>query len=149
MPFRVVTGELAQLLSVLSHPDRIFIIEELYQGECEVKALQKKLQISHSRVSQHLALLRNHSVVLDKRKGRNVLYRLRNPDLAPWLLQALKFIEVRLHQSDEILAAVESAKNLWLQDEPMQQNDSAESEEKLIYITGRTKMPQKNSSSEL
>lgn len=145
MPFReIVTQELATLLGVLAHHDRIQIIEELYKGEREVKALQEKLQISHSRVSQHLSLLRSHKVVAERRQGRHVFYRLVKPELSQWLLEALKFIEFRLQHTDDILNAVESARNLWLQPEtaqaapePAPAEDSGN--EKLIYITGRTK----------
>lgn len=135
MPFReIVTQELATLLGVLAHHDRIQIIEELYKGEREVKALQEKLQISHSRVSQHLSLLRSHKVVVERRQGRHVFYRLVKPELSLWLMDALKFIEFRLQHTDEILNAVESARNLWMNEEPEEPAD-----EKLIYITGRTK----------
>lgn len=139
---QVVTQELAKLLGVLSHPDRIFIIEELYKGEKEVKALQQRLGISHSRVSQHLSLLRSHKIVVERRRGRNVLYRLVNQELSVWLLDALKFIEFRLQQTDEIRSAVESARNVWFKEEALEA-DTAEAtetdQEKLIYVPGRGK----------
>lgn len=138
MPFRqVVTEELGKLLKVLAHPDRIYIIEELNQGEREVKALQAKLGISHSRVSQHLAQLRAMKIVTERRKGRHVLYRLVNPDLAHWLLDALQFIEFRLQKSDQIRSAVQDARNLW-QEQSTEEQDSDDGEN-LIYITGRGK----------
>lgn len=140
----IVSQELAKLLGVLSHHDRIFIIEELYKGEREVKSLQQKLNISHSRVSQHLSLLRSHHVVTERRRGRNVLYRLVNPELSIWLMEALRFIEFRLQHTDEILNAVESARTHWLNDD----DESAAStddnaDESLIYITGRNAPPKK------
>ena len=71
MPERtLVTKELAQLLGVLSHPHRIRIVEELRAGECDVKSLQELLGISHAGVSQHLALLRAHRLVEERREGR-------------------------------------------------------------------------------
>lgn len=149
----VVTQELAKLLGVLSHHDRIFIIEELYKGEKEVKALQQKLGISHSRVSQHLSLLRSHKIVVERRRGRNVLYRLVNPELSVWLLDALKFIEFRLQQTDEIRSAVESARNAWFGEEASEpEPDTAatepeqDQEEKLIYVPGRGKKTEKKKS---
>lgn len=135
----VVTQELAKLLGVLSHHDRIFIIEELYKGEREVKALQEKLGISHSRVSQHLSLLRSHKIVTERRRGRNVLYRLVNPELSVWLLDALKFIEFRLQQTDEIRSAVESARNAWFGEGEDEDTSQEQDEEKLIYVPGRGK----------
>jgi DNA-binding transcriptional ArsR family regulator len=147
----VVTQELAKLLGVLSHHDRIFIIEELYKGEKEVKALQQKLGISHSRVSQHLSLLRSHKIVVERRRGRNVLYRLVNQELSVWLLDALKFIEFRLQQTDEIRSAVESARNAWFGDETEDtetdavetESDPDDDQEKLIYVPGRGKKAEK------
>ncbi len=134
----VVTQELAKLLGVLSHHDRIFIIEELYKGERKVKALQEKLGISHSRVSQHLSLLRSHKIVTERRQGRNVLYRLVNPDLSVWLLDALKFIEYRLQQTDEIRSAVQTARSEWFGSETPEETATEDAEEKLIYVPGRT-----------
>lgn len=140
MPFReIVTQELATLLGVLAHHDRIQIIEELYKGEREVKALQEKLQISHSRVSQHLSLLRSHKIVAERRQGRHVFYRLVKPALSLWLLDALKFIELRLQQTDEIRQAVENARSLWLDNEKTPAEPEASKDENLIYITGRGK----------
>src|SRR5690349_16992863 len=80
VPHRVlVTRELAELLAALGHPHRIRIIEELRDGECDVKTLQDSLGISHSGVSQHLMVLRAHRVVCERRQGRHVFYRLRQP----------------------------------------------------------------------
>lgn len=136
----VVTQELAKLLGVLSHHDRIFIIEELYKGEREVKALQEKLGISHSRVSQHLSLLRSHKIVTERRRGRNVLYRLVNPELSVWLLEALKFIEFRLQQTDEIRSAVESARHAWFGEDSDSETSAEDNDkENLIYVPGRGK----------
>lgn len=137
MSFReIATHELADLMGVLAHHDRIQIVEELSKSEQRVQVLKEKLQISHSRVSQHLALLRTHKVVAERRQGRHVFYRLTRPELSLWLLDALKFITFRLQHTDQILTAVESAHNLWL-------NNGVEREEardeKLILITGHTK----------
>jgi DNA-binding transcriptional ArsR family regulator len=49
MPHRVLVAKgLADFLSVLSHPNRIRIIEELRDGERDVKSLQDALGVSHS-----------------------------------------------------------------------------------------------------
>lgn len=141
MPFRdIVTQELANLLGIMSHHDRILIVEALFNNELEVKALQEKLQISHSRVSQHLSLLRIHKVVTERRQGRHVFYRLVNQELSPWLMEALKFIEFRLQHTDQILNAVESARNHWMTDggNTVLLGDEIAAE-KLIYVPGPTK----------
>lgn len=118
MPSRdVVTGELAKLFGVLSHPHRIRIIEELRHTEMDVKALEQELGISHSRVSQQLGQLRNHDLVKSRRDGRHVYYSLVDPDLARWLLEGLEFIMVKLDKGRALRSAVEEVRDLWLDDD--------------------------------
>src|SRR3954468_17516000 len=94
MPYRaLVTKELAAFVGVFAHPLRIRIVEELRGDERDVNALQAALGISHSGVSQHLMVLRSHRIVSERREGRRVFYRLRQSDLAGWLLDATRFLE--------------------------------------------------------
>lgn len=114
MPFRIlVTKELARLLGVLAHPHRVRIIEELRQDERDVNSLQALLGISHSGVSQHLSVLRAHRLVSERRDGRHVFYRLRQPELARWLAEGMKFLVGDPDQANSIQAAVQHAQALW------------------------------------
>ncbi|MBT9546587.1 MAG: helix-turn-helix transcriptional regulator [Candidatus Sericytochromatia bacterium] len=114
MPARhLVAKELSKLLSVLSHPHRIRIVEELRHEERDVNFLEEILGISHARVSQHLALMRSHRLVLERRQGRRVFYRLFQPDLAAWLIQGLQFIEGELAATQDMHEAVQQVKELW------------------------------------
>lgn len=113
MTFRqLVSEKLGRVLGVLSHPHRLHIIEELRREERDVASLQAALGISHSGVSQHLALLRSHALVVERREGRHVFYRLQKPELAGWLLDGLRFIEPGAEQT-ELRAAVRDARALW------------------------------------
>ena len=109
----VATQELAELLSALAHPHRVRIVEELRAGEHDVNFLAEVLQVSHSRVSQHLALLRSHHIVRDRRDGRHVFYALSQPGLAQWLLEGLAFVEADLARSQDVRSALEAARSLW------------------------------------
>ena len=114
MPYRsVVSRELAELLGVLAHPHRLRIVEELRGGELDVGTLKDILQISHSGASQHLALLRAHRLVLERREGRHVFYHLRHPELAAWLLEALTFIEGDAEASQQLRHDVRRARAKW------------------------------------
>lgn len=55
---------------------------------CELTEL---LQLSQPKISRHLALLRNLSVLLDQRQGQWVYYRV-NPDLPEWANDVLSII---------------------------------------------------------
>ena len=115
MPHReIVAKELAGLLRVLAHPHRIRIIEELRGGERDVTSLQTFLHISHSGVSQHLMQLRAHRLVAERREGRQVFYHLRQPDLARWLTEAMRFIELESVEADQLRKAIKKTRANWL-----------------------------------
>ena len=114
----VVSKQLGRLLAVLSHPHRLRIVEELGSGELDVNALQALLAISHSGVSQHLSVLRAHSIAVERRIGRHVHYRLSRPELASWLMDGLRFIEPERKQMQEMSSAVRRARSTWGGREP-------------------------------
>lgn len=114
MPARLlVTKELSKLLSVLSHPHRIRIVEELRHEERDVNFLEEILEISHARVSQHLALMRSHRLVSERRQGRRVFYSLAQPEIASWLMEGLQFIERDIMATQDIHEAVQQVKAMW------------------------------------
>lgn len=114
MPARhLVAKELGHLFAVFTHPDRIRIVEELGDGERDVNALQTALNVTHSRTSQNLAILRAHRVVTERREGRHVFYRLVDPEIARWVLDGLRFIEVDIDRVRARQHAIDEARQLW------------------------------------
>ena len=112
MPSRqVVAKELSEIFKILAHPDRVRIIEELGAGEQDVNSLVEQLDLPGPRVSQHLAMMRAHRVVEERREGRHHHYRLIQPEIANWIVEGLNFIEGRLGGLDP--SAIESARKLW------------------------------------
>lgn len=117
MPSRlIVSRELADLLKLLAHPDRLRMIEELRLGEKDVTGIAQALALPAVRVSQHLALLRAHRLVEDRRAGRSHFYRLAHPQLAAWILDALPFVDIRnrLDEADHI----DRVRALWSSQSP-------------------------------
>lgn len=53
------------------------------EGELCVCELMEALEEVQPKISRHLALLRRHRIVLDRRQGQWIYYRL-NPDLPDW-----------------------------------------------------------------
>jgi DNA-binding transcriptional ArsR family regulator len=112
MPSRlIVSRELADLLRLLAHADRLRLIEELRLGEKDVTGLAAALDLPATRVSQHLGLLRAYRLVEERRAGRSHYYRLANPQLAAWILDALPFIDIR-NRIDEAVH-IDSVRALW------------------------------------
>lgn len=114
MPARaLISKELSELLGALSHPHRLRIIIELREQELDVNSLQQILGISHSSVSQNLALLRAHRVVQERREGRRVIYSLSDHRMGNWLLNGLQFLEGHLAQNEQMRGAVVEVRHLW------------------------------------
>ena len=110
---RIVAKELGALLKVLSHPDRILIIQLLAtRGEHSVSSIAEKLELPQTRVSQHLAELRNKRLVNERREGRARLYDLASSRLAWWLVEGVDFVAGNVRQvTDE---QIEDARKLWV-----------------------------------
>jgi len=114
MPYRaLISTELARLFSVLSNQHRIRIVEEISHDEVCVNTLQERLGISHSAVSQQLAVLRTNRLVVERREGRKVFYHLKYPELAAWILSGSKFICPDQQDMQKLTSAIEQAKELW------------------------------------
>jgi len=119
MPYRaVVSAELAKLFNVLSHPVRIRIIEELKKEDLSVGTLRDILGITHSAVSQQLAVLRSHHLVVEMRQGRNVFYHLRKPELAQWIMQGVGFISPDTSEVEQMMSAIQNVKSVWGDENP-------------------------------
>jgi DNA-binding transcriptional ArsR family regulator len=109
-----VSKEVAELFKVLAHPDRVRLIEELRLGEKDVTGIARALDLPPTRVSQHLAALRSHRLVRERQKGRQHFYRLSEPAMARWILDALQFLEVRNPLEDG--PHLETVRRLWASD---------------------------------
>ena len=71
----------AEKLKVLSDPTRMKVLESLRLGPKHVNTLMKNLKIEQTLLSHHLRALRNAKLVLSKRDGKAVLYRLASPPM--------------------------------------------------------------------
>jgi ArsR family transcriptional regulator len=71
----------AEVLKTLASPRRLEIIHRLAAGPCEVGRLAEELGISQPNASQHLAVMRAAGIVEAERDGREVRYRLTDPDV--------------------------------------------------------------------
>lgn len=69
----------ARILRALSHPTRLFIIEELSRGERCVCELTRMVGDDTSTVSKHLSILKNKGIVQNERRGSQNFYQLKVP----------------------------------------------------------------------
>ena len=69
----------ARVLKALANESRLMIVDRLSRGECSAGELTKLVGTDQSTVSKHLAVLRSHGIVEDRREGTTVYYRLLTP----------------------------------------------------------------------
>ncbi|MBX3235902.1 MAG: winged helix-turn-helix transcriptional regulator [Nitrospiraceae bacterium] len=70
------TARAAELFHALADPTRLDILEELKDGERCVCELTEALDAGQSRLSFHLKVLKDAGLILDRREGRWMYYRL-------------------------------------------------------------------------
>jgi ArsR family transcriptional regulator len=69
----------ARVLKALANESRLLIIDRLSRGECTAGDLTRLVGSDQTTVSKHLAVLRAHGIVEDRREGSSVVYRLLTP----------------------------------------------------------------------
>jgi DNA-binding transcriptional ArsR family regulator len=70
----------AAMLKCIGHPVRLQIIDLLDRtGERNVTAIQEELGIEQAVASQHLNLMQDKGVLISRRDGVNVYYRIDDP----------------------------------------------------------------------
>jgi len=72
----------AEVSKTLAHPLRLAILHSLKQGEKTVNDLTQLTGASQSNVSQHLAKMRQRDIVLTRKDGSNVYYRVASPKIS-------------------------------------------------------------------
>ncbi len=78
----------ATLLQAIGQESRLQILLAIGEGETCVCHLEAMLGLRQATLSQHLMALREAGIVCDRREGRYIHYRLRDPVLLDILRQA-------------------------------------------------------------
>src|SRR3972149_6928061 len=69
----------ASICQTLSNPKRLEILNTLREKEMPVEKLIEKTGFCKANLSQHLAILRQRKIVIARRVGVNIYYRISNP----------------------------------------------------------------------
>ena len=83
------------MLKAIAHESRLLIVDRLSRGECSVGDLRELVGSDLSTVSKHLALLRAHGIVDDRREGTTVYYRLITPCVCNFFTCATQVLKER------------------------------------------------------
>ena len=71
----------ADLCKVFSNPIRLEILNLLRDREMSVSELIAKTKLSQANISQHLAIMKYKGIVISRRNGKNIHYKLTNPKI--------------------------------------------------------------------
>jgi DNA-binding transcriptional ArsR family regulator len=85
----------ADLLRVLASPLRLAIIDRLATGDRCVHELMEFVGLPQTQVSQHLRLLKDAGLVAGRRRGREVVYSLLDPQVLSIIRSALALRDTR------------------------------------------------------
>lgn len=83
----------ARILKALANESRLAIVDRLSQGECSAGELTRLVGSDQTTVSKHLALLRAHGIVEDRREGSVVVYRLVTPCISSFFSCAAQVLK--------------------------------------------------------
>jgi len=85
----------ARVLKALANETRLQIVDRLLRGECSVGELTELVGSDRSTVSKHLAVLRSHGIVNDRRDGNVVYYTLLTPCVMSFFSCATQVLKER------------------------------------------------------
>jgi rhodanese-related sulfurtransferase/DNA-binding MarR family transcriptional regulator len=96
-------GEFARIGKTLASPHRLEILEVLAQGERTVESLAPETGLSIANASRHLQQLRQAQLVLARREGLFVHYRLAGPEVVSLMLAVRQAAEQHLAEVDRVV----------------------------------------------
>jgi ArsR family transcriptional regulator len=70
-----------EICKALGHPLRLAIVDRLKDGETAAADLIANLDISKANLSKHMALLVRGGIAESRREGRQIFYRLVDPEI--------------------------------------------------------------------
>jgi ArsR family transcriptional regulator len=79
----------ATVAKALADPKRLCVLQSLAGGELSVSELSEQVGCHVPNMSQHLAVLRNSGLVLTRRVGNAIYYRIADPRI----LEACRLLE--------------------------------------------------------
>ena len=69
--------EKSEMIKALANPARMEIVVRLEKEGCNVTTIQKNLGLPQSTISHHLKVLKNAGLIVSKREGTKICYRVK------------------------------------------------------------------------
>ena len=94
----------AEMCQVFSHPKRLEAINVLRDGEMSVSELAQNLGLTVGNLSQHLSMMKERHILLTRKEGNMVYYRIANPKLIRCFDMMRKMLFEQLRQDAALIA---------------------------------------------
>ena len=96
------------ICKALGHPLRLAIVDRLSDRETAAADLIAELEISKANLSKHMALLDHGGIVEARREGRQIFYRLTDPEIHQACSIMRSILYRRLKQGEKLASAIHS-----------------------------------------
>ncbi|MDO8840208.1 MAG: metalloregulator ArsR/SmtB family transcription factor [Parvibaculum sp.] len=110
-PKQALYGEFALVARALGSPHRLEMLEHLAQSERSVEALAERVGLTVANASQHLQQLRRAGLVVSRREGKFVLYRLVDDTVLDLMTALSNVADHNLAEVDRIRRAYFNARD--------------------------------------
>lgn len=93
----------ANVLKALGHPTRLWMAEQLENGEKCVCELGESIDADFSTISKHLSVLKQAGVVEDEKRGKQVYYKLKVPCILKYMSCVEEVIKRKAQEHVDLL----------------------------------------------
>jgi rhodanese-related sulfurtransferase/DNA-binding transcriptional ArsR family regulator len=104
-PKTTLFTQFAAVAKAIAHPHRLALLEQLAQGERSVEVLASRVHVSVANASQHLQQMRRAGLVVSRRDGKFVYYRLTDDAVVDLLAAVRRIAEGQSAEVDRIVRA--------------------------------------------
>jgi DNA-binding transcriptional ArsR family regulator len=99
-----------EICKALGHPLRLAIVDRLRSGEASAADLLTDLELSKANLSKHMSLLAHGGIVESRRDGRNLSYRLTDPEIHKACAIMRSILYRRLKAGEKLALAIGSTR---------------------------------------
>jgi ArsR family transcriptional regulator len=104
-PKAALYAQFAEVAKALGHAHRLIILELLAQRERSVEELATASHLSFANASQHLRLMRKAGLLVSRRDGKQILYRLSDPAVLDLVAVLYRVGERNVAEAREIVGS--------------------------------------------
>lgn len=95
-----------EICNALGHPIRLAIVDRLHSGEAAASDLLTDLELSKANLSKHISLLMRSGIIESRKEGRQIYYRLTDPEITKACSIMRSILYRRLKEGEKLASAI-------------------------------------------